>query len=223
MKQPLKVFSHPRSGTNLLAALLKANFYPELDLGLPSAVWGHWANRVAMEPVPPYLKLFGGHQVQPAMRVPAVYIYRDGRAVAVSTWRSENFLHPEMAKLSFSEFLRTNLDWEGSPGFKADPGHTIVGSWYKHVGSWVPTTEVNVNLLAVCYETLVEAPELVLDDIASYFGLPRPDPFIRLEERVGPSTHEGKIDTWKKHFTDEDLEFFHQTVPKDCFYLRRTT
>ncbi|MDJ0678871.1 MAG: hypothetical protein QNJ18_03285 [Xenococcaceae cyanobacterium MO_167.B52] len=52
------MISHPRSGTHLLAAILKEAFFPKVNLDLPltvGSVWGHWNDRQPFSsPVPKF-------------------------------------------------------------------------------------------------------------------------------------------------------------------------
>ena len=119
----ISVYSFPRSGSNYLQALLAANLYSALDLSVQGE-WGHWSERKPI--VTPHGRLFGSHGLPWNITPPAgltareskgeaVYIYRDGRAVALSVYRSAGFTNPSWAGISFSDFLRRKLDWTLSP------------------------------------------------------------------------------------------------------------
>ena len=110
----VSVYSHPRSGTNFAAACLQMNFYPTANLRGRGGRAGHWAARFRI-PGYPWARLCGGHGFYREGRGRCVYVYRDGRDVAVSVFRTKGFLHPDWGALTFSEFLRTPLDWKGTP------------------------------------------------------------------------------------------------------------
>jgi len=205
----VKVYSFPRSGTNMIEALLKINFYPDQDLGVEGE-WGHWSNRKKFKEPVPFGLLFGSHHYVDADN--SIYIYRDGRAVAYSLWKSEGFLNPYLKSLNFSDFIRCKLDWKNSPGYPAQPPRqTVFEQWYDHV-NWYLTRTRKINL--VRYEELVMFPDRIVEQIATRFGLSF-ESFKPLEERVGPSPNAGTIDAWRDVFFEDDLEYFHSIVPRD--------
>lgn len=68
---------------------------------------------------------------------PRLYLYRDGRDVALPLWRTKGFQPAEWHGLSFAEFLRTPLDWWETPGQPArGPRVTIAEHWRLHLDSW---------------------------------------------------------------------------------------
>ena len=211
----IQVYSHPRSGTNLLMAFIAKNFYPGRDLTGKGGVMGHW-----VDPVPspsPWSNgaLFGSHRFydEGVIDGPACYIYRDGRDVAVSLWRTKAFLHPDWRDISFSEFLRRDLDWTGSPGSGIWYGAPIAEHWMSHLWSWYHACSADV--LLVRYEDLVLEPAKVRAPIARHCDLTPTPELVRIEERVGPFPHEGQIGAWRRFFSDEDLAHFHQSAPPD--------
>ena len=135
-KKLVKVYSHPRSGTHFLEAFLAKNFYKNMDLSTDKINWGHWSNRKIKEGGNPYGQLFGHHFLPTAsnFRSPGIYILRDGRAVAYSVWKTENFIHKDIdGKISFSDFLKLPLDWLGSPSYRVEPKLTI----FQHCEEWI--------------------------------------------------------------------------------------
>src|SRR5690606_29675333 len=129
-------------------------------LEIPVVTWGHWSNRIENPQGNSYGKLFGNHyfadrNINP---LPKIYILRDGRAVAYSIWKTDNFIHSDMKGLSFSEFLRTNIDWHGTPARKAEPNHTLLEHWFLHVKSWLELGRKDSNVHIVKYEDLVDLP-----------------------------------------------------------------
>ena len=221
MKNKLvKIYSHPRSGTNYLGALLKENFYKNLDLSKVGG-WGHWSNTIMFDEPVRHGALFGTHR-DPGYRKardPGIYIYRDIRAVALSVWKSDNFLNRKHKGLSFSKFLKTRLDWKDSPGTKAVPRETIVEQWYRHVLQWSSEAGRRKDLSLVRYEDLVKNPKAVLDRLAKEHGLKYCTEFEEMNSMVGPSPNAGKTLAWREHFSKKDINYIYSVVPKDCKFL----
>jgi len=215
----LQVFSYPRSGTNMLLALLEKNFYPETDVSGGGA-WGHWADRQQFAQPVPYTKLFGSHFIPSRLPAYPVYIFRDGRAVLYSIWKSKFFLHPKDRDLSFSEFIRKPLDWRNSPSFSdhLSDQTTPVEQWYNHVKSYQEHKE-RLKVFFVRYEDLVLDQEAVMRKLCEKFGYTSEGDFVLLKNMVGPTPNAGTVDAWKEGWTTEDLEYFHQTVPNNFIGL----
>lgn len=207
----IKVYSHPRSGTNYLAALIATNLYPKHNLTTKAGYVGHWADRAKVEGNP-HGKLFGGHGLPrryKALKPQDCYIYRDGRDVALSLWNSEHFINPDWTKrMTFSEFIRTPLDWVSSPGDKANPGLTIFQHWKRHLNMWS-----GAGVMLICYEELCQDAEPILRDIAQVSGIMR-FRYKQINESVGwfPSKPGG----WRKHFNIDDFEYF-MRIAGDCY------
>lgn len=204
----IKVYSHPRSGTNYLAALLAINLYPGANLQTKPGYVGHWADR-AKVPGNPYGRLFGGHGLPrryKALKPEDCYIYRDGRDVALSLWNSDHFINPDWTKrLTFSEFIRTPLDWVSSPGDKAAPGLTIFQHWKRHLNLWAGS-----GVQLICYEDLCDEPEAIIADIADKAGL-KVKRFKPVTDKVGwfPSRS-------VRNLSEEDNDYFLK-VAGDCY------
>lgn len=218
----LKIFSHPRSGTHFLEAFVAKNFYPTHNLSVKNVEWGHWSNR-KLRKENPYGELFGGHHL-PTKRYrfnpsPLIYIYRDGRAVAYSVWKTPNFLNSEMSELSFSEFLRTPLDWEGSPGNMVNHGKNIIEHWVHHLESWF---SLKGNVLMISYEELKDSPENIYNKIIQrcfpvkfFTGILNSNSDIKtIDEPIGLLPNKGTKNGWEEIFSDEDLNFFYENVPQ---------
>jgi hypothetical protein len=220
----IKVYSHPRSGTAFIAQTLKNNFFEGRDVGLPQkGKWGHWSARADITAPIPYGQLCGNHNSakkmsQKLLRNPIVYIYRDVRAVALSVWRSENFLNPTMKAMPFSEYLRTPLDWQDTPGRRVKNGKVIAQHWLDHVRGWSKMSRKKKNILLVRYEDLLVKPQEVVDEVAKKFERPTGD-VKKVEKLVGISPNEGRIMSWQEYFTEDDLEYLYSVVPRDCPFL----
>lgn len=219
-KKYIQIFSHPRSGTHLLEAFIGENFYKNIDISLKDIIWGHWADRQKTNLVNPYGKLFGSH-IFPTRDIlnidyPSIYIYRDGRAVSYSIWKTLHFLHPKYNQLSFSNFLRTRIDWIGSPAFKCKPKMTIGEHWSKHVSGWLRYGAMNKNILIVKYEDLIRNPYQVYCLIRQRFfihiELKKENQINIITKPLGLLPNKAKIDAWKELFSEEDLSFFHARI-----------
>jgi len=199
-------------------AFLALNFYPGEDLSTSPGRIGHWNNRVFGKRNA-WGKLAGHHHFyydagKKVLR-PAIYIYRDGRSVAVSTWKTKQFLSPEWEDWPFHQFLRTDLDWLGSPGRSIYAIRPIPKHWLDHVNSWRYAEDV----LLVRYEDLVIRPLKVRDEIAVWSGI-KPIRGLKLvTNSVGWYPHGGGANTWEDVFSEDDLEFFHSYVPRDHWAL----
>lgn len=224
MTDQLQVYSHPRSGTNFLCAFIGKNFYPGRDLTGKEGVMGHWASPVSQDRPWAYGALFGSHYFYfeawhdaPSLAPPsAIYIYRDGRDVAVSFWRTKAFLHPSWRELSFSEYLRReDQDWLHSPGWGGCYDGSIAKHWHDHLESWRDAPRV----LLVRFEDLVFNPVRVRAAIACHFDLSPLPEMIEVKELVGPFPHEGRAGAWREIFSDDDLAYFHEIVPSDFWGL----
>jgi hypothetical protein len=193
----------------MIEALLQKNFYSDRDLSVEGE-WGHWSNRKKFEKPVPFGLLFGSHHYVDAEN--SIYIYRDGRAVAYSLWKSEGFLNPYLRSLMFTDFIRCKLDWKNSPGYEVKPPRqTVFEQWHEHVNWYLTRTK---NVFCVRYEELVLFPDRIIEQIAVKFALPF-EKFKPLEEKVGPSPNDGTINAWKGVWFPEDNKYFHSIVPKD--------
>ena len=223
----LQVFSHPRSGTHFLEAFIGENFYKDEDLFLPGGNWGHWANRKKSGDGNLYGKLFGSHWF-PSKHLkkidyPSVYIYRNGKAVAYSIWKTENFLNPKYEELEFSEFLKLTLDWTGSPAFKTNFRYTIAQHWDRHLHGWLKMAKNNPNILVVNYEELVDNPYSVYKKLHSSFfsdkPLLKPSEVDVISNPVGLKPNRAKKDSWKEVFNEADNSLFESQVKYSGTFL----
>ena len=216
----IKVYSHPRSGTNFIEALIMKNFFTDVDVSTPgTSGWGHWSENYKFDKPILHGKLFGSHRMQTKGRWPGLYIYRDARDVALSVWRSKGFLHTNIKdNNTFSTYLKTNLDWQDTPSLRAIPTKNIFKHWLDHVTGWHEKYKGS-NILFVRFEELLIDTDNVLIRIGEHFDLERQAKVLSLKKMVGPSPNAGKCGKWKEFFSPEDLKFFFSIVPKDCPYL----
>lgn len=220
----IKIYSHPRSGTNYLAHLIGINLYPGIDLSTKGGYVGHWNDRVKVRRNP-YGKLFGGHGLPKRYKIDknenkdhySIYIYRDGREVALSLWNSPHFTNPDWKKsgMTFSEFIRTPLDWVGSPGSKAKDKHpklTIFEHWKRHIDEWDSFVSLNVYLMS--YHYLLRKTEAAIGDIARSFEITMTE-FKNVTNRVGwfPSTKGIN----NPELSSDDNELFFDTIGTSFF------
>jgi hypothetical protein len=214
-KSLLRVYSHPRSGTHFLEAFLAENFYKNKDLSIPEIKWGHWSNRKIKKDGNPYGKLFGHHffPTSKNFKSPGIYIIRDGRAVAYSIWKTENFSHKNIdGKLSFNEFLDTPLDWSGSPSRKSDSTMTILEHWEKHCSEWIQYSKNEKKLLIVFYEDLVDQPYQVYRSIKSFnFKFRRrlnKEEINPISKPTGLLPNSATKNSWKGKMSDKNQKLF---------------
>jgi hypothetical protein len=214
----IKIHSHPRSGTNYLGSLLKLNFYNNIDLKTQGK-WGHWSNRLDFNQPVMYGRLFGDHSFNLINnKTPKIYIYRDGRSVALSVWKSYNFNNKNIENMCFSDYLRHKIDWEGSPGVKSKPKNNIIEHWLRHVNVWHKYS-INNGMMLVRYEELFTKTEKVLNDIANFYDLKFNDDFKNMDELVGPSPNKANIYEWKNYFNKEDEEYFFSIIKDNNNFL----
>ena len=217
----VKVYSHPRSGTHFMEAFIAQNFYTNKNLKVAPVYWGHWSNREIKKEGNPYGKLFGHHYATKMNQKThaRIYMRRNCKAVAYSVWKTPNFLNPELQGISFSDFLRTKIDWYGSPSHQAEPKQNIVEHWIQHVNSWQSLADVNPNVLIINYEDLVDNPYDQYKKIHHKFF--KQQKLLTISELktitapVGLLPNKAIKDSWKDVFSDEDNVFFNSIVNQD--------
>lgn len=222
----IKIYSHPRSGTHFLEAFLAKNFYQNKSLSSEGSIYyGHWSNKLLLKDGEPYHKLFGSHFFPDKTKISkkSIYIYRDGRAVIASLWNS-GFYNTNWKGISFSEYLRKDIDWIGGTGQEMYPKMNIIQHWEKHIDSWFEIT--NKNILYLRFEDLKNNPDEVYNKINKFFfpinfykekifGNKTIDP---INSKVGLKPNAAKINSWRELFSSEDLEFFNSQI-KNTDYL----
>ena len=208
----LKVYSHPRSGTCWMNMLLMQAFLGHART--ERAKTGHWS--VPISAIMPEKTLWGGHPFyRPNLPGPRIYLYRDGRDVALSWWRTKAFQHKKDRGLSFSEFLRTPLDWWLSPRRRATSGLTFVEYWLRHLSSWHQAPDTHF----VRYESLLLHTEAELASIAAFIGQ-KLLVGARATEGAGPfPSGDYRTRKWESAFSDDDLTYFFEIVPRDFWGL----
>ncbi len=200
MSEHLRVYGHPRSGNHYLAAMLHRHFYDDdadMALEVDPHGTGHWSRRQSRRRAPdasftygddttegdvgttlvPYGKLLGHHRLPPRFDSPALYIYRDGRDVALSMHAWSRFRPSALEELTLEQYISRPIDWQGSPGYRATPKETIFAHWMRHVSTWL-----RVPVLAIRYEDVVRAPARWIARIGEHFELPLRRPV----ETIGP-------------------------------------
>lgn len=194
-----------------MLSLLERTFYG--NIGMASAITGHWSEPVTV--LAPPLRLHGGHQFYHAgLLGPRVYLYRDGRDVALSLWRTKAFQHQGARDLGFSEFLRAPLDWHATPRRRAKPYLTIVEHWLAHVNSWDDAPAYFLR-----YENLLTDRAAEITRLGKFLGL-EPDMEALDVEPVGPfPSGDHRVSKWRDGFNSDDLDYFHQIVPADHWGL----
>jgi hypothetical protein len=217
----VRVTSHARSGTHYLLALLKANFYPLHDLSTPPSRTGHWRVRVP-SPATTYARLFTTHALLRKVGHRMIYLFRDGRDVCVSLWRTKIFHSRRYRDLTFSEYIRAKLDWYGTPGKSPHSSGrrlTPPQHWLFHVETTRKAWGMDPEILFVRYENLVDEPELTLGSIGRFFGLTWPR-YRAVTDRVGPSPGAGPpVGRWRTAFSSPDRDYFRTVVSGDNQHL----
>ncbi len=203
----LRVYGFPRSGNNLLCAVLGENIYHGLDLSTPKGVVGHWGARAAVD-APKYGRLFAGHAL-PAVSPDedAVYIVRSGVAVLASLWMSPHFKHPKWQRRTFADYIRTPLDWHDTLGERDDTmTQNPIEHWYAHT-----MLAGCLNMHIVRYEALVASPDLIVTDVCAYYGM------TCERDTWFPSTRVGwfpSLANWQDVWGDDDLRFYIETLER---------
>jgi len=222
-EQLVKVYSHPRSGTHFLEAFLARNFYAKKKLSIDEIKWGHWSNRKINYEGNEYGKLFGDHLL-PSLnnnKPKIIYIYRDGRSVAYSIWKTPNFLNKNLKGISFHDFLKTPIDWKGSPGYKTDNKLNILEHWNLHVKAWIEYSEINSNVLVISYEDLVNKPYKVYLEIHKNFfenkRIKDENEIELIKKPIGLLPNKAKTDSWKTIFNEKENEYFLNLISKNKY------
>lgn len=193
----------------MLRAMLNVALYGKPRMA--TAMTGHWAQRVRVQAPTGYHQ---SHKFYSGERG-VVYVYRDGRDVLASLYRTKGFLHPTWVDLSFSEFLRRPLDWHGTPGKRAAVKLTPGQHWKKHLDSW----ENRSGTFYVRYEDLLIDAQAQIERIAARFNL-------NIVAEVGDIAPVGpfpsgdhRLEKWREVFSEDDLTLFFEIVPSDYWGL----
>lgn len=217
MTPDVKVFGFARSGVHLVAHLIARNFYrgQESRLQKPIQV-GHWLK--AYDFPDPVGRLIGGFDKPDPVAgdEPAVYVYRDGRACALSIWCTPYFTSHDQP---FAEFLRTPLDWLWHPGrpyaLNFLESRTIFEMWHGHVSAWMAELGKH-QLFFVRYESLLDDPQTWIQGIGERFDLtPTSKTFVSVKTLVSPMPNDGKRNAYLGYMDMLDLELYDKIVPKD--------
>lgn len=242
------VASHRRAGTHLTLDLLRRNLpalaprYRNLD-ELARDHRNHvslsaFRERLASERHRPILKTHTTPGLEPFQadaevhayvaalmaRSRIVYVVRDGRDTLVSLYHYTRRFDREVARQSFSEFLRSEdrffVDCSAMAGLDR------VSAWRRHIEAWLARPGVHV----VRYRDLVADPVGALRRLAADLGmplaepiatvaLPKRDPWSRVVRRVhrlvaprrastAISPGPGRLGDGARWFTPEDEAFY---------------
>jgi hypothetical protein len=207
----MKLYSHPRSGTNYLRALLEEALTGKRTT--ETVPTGHWSNRYMHQAPARYFR--GGHQFySPKLPGPRIYLYRDGRDVALSMWRTKRFQAREDRGRSFSEYLRQPLDWYETPGKRNATGLTIAEHWRLHLDSWRKRPACFVR-----YADLLTDARCELERIARYVDAPLVCVPAELDGQGPDPSGDYRAGKWRDAFTADDLAYFHSIVPQGYWGL----
>ena len=209
----MKLYSHPRSGTHWTLALLEQAFYgTQTSTTRPT---GHYSARWAVTTIG--MQLWGSHCIYNArLPGPRLYLYRDGRDVALSLWRTKGFQPREWHSLSFSAFLRMPLDWTETPGRPArGPRLTIAAHWQQHLATWQHAPET----LCLSYAALLRDPAAELARVAAFTGCSLRSASLAQGDYGPDASGDYRADKWRAAFSADDLDYFHSIVPRDHWGL----
>jgi hypothetical protein len=221
----LKVYGHIRSGNNYLAECLRLNFYPDADLGGEPGYWGHWSDRQYTDGKA-YGLLLGNHEHYRTARpeAGAIYVHRDGRAVAHSAWRSPHFMNAAWRGITLSDYLRKPIDWDATPAHRRRlpiRRENIIQHWLRHVSGWLESGDPRVGF--VRYEDLAGNPTRVVQAIADFFGLELAGASGHVSipgKPVGYSPSSMPDSAWRNALSSDDLDFYDSIVGRDMAELR---
>jgi len=161
-----------------------------------------------------------------------IYLYRDGRDVALSCYYfyQGEWNSPEWrVRGSFTEYLK-----------KFVMGWNNFGGWSEHVNFWVIRQLQGVSTLFVKYENLLEDPEFEMNRMLNFLGIKNTydelesaiekSDYAKLKARApGDGQHpfsygtKGKSGGWEEHFNMEQLRIFNDyagDVMKKLGYLK---
>jgi len=159
---PSDVFlvSYPRSGNTWVRYLLANLLEPERDWDInnlrrvvPDIYESFPANWLQRSP-----RVLKSHEPFTSRYKNVIYLYRDGRDVAVSYYDYMKKLHKY--EDDFPTFLTLFLT-DGLP----------YGSWHRHIGSWLLENPV-ASLYSLQYEQLFAAPAQELQKLGAFLGQP---------------------------------------------------
>lgn len=174
----------------------------------------------------PYARLLGSHRLPPppdvgTPRALGVYVFRDGRDVALSVHAWRRFHPIGCEDLPIEAYLARPIDWSGSPAHRAAVAQeTLFGHWMRHLRTWRAT-----GILCVRYEDLLRDPARQLARIADRFDLEVGDDLYRdltPENPVGwQATAADKpgdrVAKWKDALPPRALAMYDALVPRNFF------
>jgi hypothetical protein len=154
-----------------------------------------------------------------------VYVYRDGRDVLVSLYLYMQHFDETVSAATFSEFVRMENQFDVIPG--QETTYNRVQYWKAHVTGWLD----DPGTVSVAYEQLHESYESTIARIGRVLDLATSGPVklvsppstwigklaIRVARKLGIETrtsailpHRGTTGTWKRYFSEGDIEFFNR-------------
>lgn len=210
----------------MTAAVLQRAFYPDAEpIKVTNSGTGHWSQRKPPARYVidgddqlgdtleiPYGSVLGHHRLPGASISKAVYVVRDGRDVALSTYRWAKMRRPEQEDMTFSEFVRHDIDWRGAPWrqVEPEPGYTFWHHWRDHVRAWT-----NTSVLLIRYEGISEDAIRAVERVSRRFNIPqvpgwKPPGPVGWEPSKAP-----KAGAWRRDMSPEDVALFNAIVPAD--------
>lgn len=221
----MKIWGHPRSGNHYLASAIHRAFYrsdEKFALRVMASGTGHWSQRQlgvledfgsqsAEASTVPWGLLLGSHVSSPPTEPrEAIYVYRDGRDVALSIYNWTRFRGAHEVDIGLSEYLRRPIDWIGSPGHRAPRNALLWERWRDHVSNWLQ----NEDVLAVRYEDLVIDLNGQLKRIANRFNLALPEHHDgTVPVGWNASKSKNRLARWRGILSAENVALYNDLVP----------
>lgn len=178
--------SYPRSGNTWMRFLIANLKQPDGELtyqDLNNLVPDLYAQRDLSECIVP--RVIKSHEPYNKRYPRVVYVYRDGRDVAISYYFYQKKYHGY--DKPFDVFLRDMLS-----------GKVPFGSWQEHVSSWM-FREHNAPFHPVKFEDLKKDAAAVLDGVGRFLGLEVDDKGLKEAVRRSALGEHGKVYRNKEH------------------------
>jgi len=172
--QQIYIVSYPRSGNTWMRFLLMNMFYPEEEISFPNVnrlvpdahQKAGWHKHKVFDPL--ILKCHI-QEYAPYYVSKNVYIYRDGRDVAVSYYYFKGL----DKELEFNEYLFRFIDG----------GLHMWKPWINHVYFWL-LENPKFDFIPICYEELIKNPEENLKKIMWFLNIKKIDSSDEAIERA---------------------------------------
>lgn len=194
----IKIWGHRRSGNNFLKHCLRLNF----DTKVTNV---HWP--------------FDDYIATQIIKVPSIFMVRDGRDVIVSSyywWKLQKGTRKYFRNRTFQDFIYGRIiippaDWMSSGKEQEYKRHkpepemysSPIKYWANYVCDWYN------NLPIIKFEDLKNDQVAIIKFCMHEFGLDlKTDVIQTVDKLVGHAPRKGIAGDWKNHFTAEDEDYF---------------